>query len=114
MPTEIERVMILLQGKRYVIGAYHDGPKHSFVTFYDPHTLTPAWNGPNIHGRVEFRAGEIMQIRSSPDARTRLEHKVREAEQRLFEDLDGKVLMRVGVSLALTLLMIYPVANILS
>lgn len=111
MTTVLQRVANHLTCSRYIIGYIREDPTGGSIGFFDPHTLGHSWSGPRIFGFVTFTLEEIRDF--TP---TQILHRVREAEAKLLKDLEkseGKGLGTVGVSLALSLLCVYPVAGFL-
>ena len=116
--TVIDRAADIVQRNGYLLGWMHEDTRQGIVAFLDPHTLKPGWNGKKIFGLVRFTAAEIKLFGSASDGATKILHRVREAEHTLLEDLgrssDSKALKKIGISLALILIMLYPVVKLIA
>jgi hypothetical protein len=108
--TPVMQAANALEANGYLVGWIHDGPDHSVVAFFDPHTLRKGWRGKRTFGTVIFTGDEIRALRGMSGARAAVLHKVREAEADLLGQIDKKdaaaVLRNTAVKVVLTLSMV--------
>jgi hypothetical protein len=112
MTTVLQRVANTLTCKRYVIGHMREDPSGGAVSFLDPHTLKDNYSGPFVFGIVRFTLEEIRDFTS-----TQILHRVRDAENKLLEDLgksEGKAFGTFGVSVFLSMTVLWSVSGFIS